>query len=378
MSTYLDDLDRDRLPNHVGIVMDGNGRWAKLRGLPRTDGHTAGEEAMWDTVVGANELGMGWLTMFAFSSENWKRPKAEVAFLMGFNRGLLRRRRDELHRMNVRVRFLGRRDWKVPRSVLKEMEISEELTRRQHRHDADDRVQLRRAGRGRRCGEAARSPTTTRAAQGREAHARVDLEPAVPPRHAGPRPDHPHQRRGADLATSCCGRPRTASCTSRRCTGRTSTASTCTRRSATTRSGRDGSARSPRTTRASRVRLPDEARRVVESDALAHVTTIDPDGTTADHARLGRARGRRTWSSPTLPDQRKLRNLRRDPRVTISIQTERVNPFGLHEYLVLYGSALVTEGGRTGGPAAARPHLPRPRRHLPADARPAAPATSRG
>ena len=130
MSTYLDDLDRDRLPNHVGIVMDGNGRWAKLRGLPRTDGHTAGEEAMWDTVVGANELGMGWLTMFAFSSENWKRPKAEVAFLMGFNRGLLRRRRDELHRMNVRVRFLGRRDWKVPRSVLKEMEISEELTRR--------------------------------------------------------------------------------------------------------------------------------------------------------------------------------------------------------------------------------------------------------
>ena len=129
MSTYLDDLDRDRLPNHVGIVMDGNGRWGKLRGLPRTDGHTAGEEAMWDTVVGANELGMGWLTMFAFSSENWKRPKAEVAFLMGFNRGLLRRRRDELHRMNVRVRFLGRRDWKVPRSVLKEMEISEELTR---------------------------------------------------------------------------------------------------------------------------------------------------------------------------------------------------------------------------------------------------------
>ena len=129
MSTYLDDLDRDRLPNHVGIVMDGNGRWAKLRGLPRTDGHTVGEEAMWDTVVGANELGMGWLTMFAFSSENWKRPKAEVAFLMGFNRGLLRRRRDELHRMNVRVRFLGRRDWKVPRSVLKEMEISEELTR---------------------------------------------------------------------------------------------------------------------------------------------------------------------------------------------------------------------------------------------------------
>jgi undecaprenyl diphosphate synthase len=129
MSTYLHDLDRDRLPAHVGIVMDGNGRWAKLRGLPRIDGHAAGEQAMWDTVVGADALGLKWLTMFAFSSENWNRPKAEVAFLMGFNRGLLRRRRDELHRMNVRVRFIGRRERKVPRSVLKEIETAEELTR---------------------------------------------------------------------------------------------------------------------------------------------------------------------------------------------------------------------------------------------------------
>ena len=129
MSTYLHDLDRDRLPAHVGIVMDGNGRWARLRGLPRIDGHAAGEQAMWDTVVGADALGLKWLTMFAFSSENWNRPKAEVAFLMGFNRGLLRRRRDELHRMNVRVRFIGRRERKVPRSVLKEIETAEELTR---------------------------------------------------------------------------------------------------------------------------------------------------------------------------------------------------------------------------------------------------------
>ena len=130
MSTYLHDLDHDRLPRHVGIVMDGNGRWAKQRGLPRTEGHAAGESAMWDTVVGANEVGLGWLTMFAFSTENWNRPPSEVRYLMGFNRGLLRRRRDELHRMNVRVRFMGRRNWKVPRSVLKEMEISEQLTRR--------------------------------------------------------------------------------------------------------------------------------------------------------------------------------------------------------------------------------------------------------
>jgi undecaprenyl diphosphate synthase len=128
--SYLDDLDRARLPRHVGIVMDGNGRWAKQRGLVRTEGHAAGEAAMWDTVVGANALGLEWITMFAFSSENWNRPPSEVRYLMNFNRGLLRRRRDELHRMNVRVRFMGRRNWKVPRSVLKEMEISEALTKR--------------------------------------------------------------------------------------------------------------------------------------------------------------------------------------------------------------------------------------------------------
>lgn len=129
MSTYLSDIDPTKVPAHVGIVMDGNGRWATQRGLPRTEGHAAGEQAMWDTVQGGVEVGLGWLTMFAFSTENWNRPKAEVRYLMGFNRGLLRRRRDELDAMNVRVRFLGRRDWRVPRSVLREMEISEDLTR---------------------------------------------------------------------------------------------------------------------------------------------------------------------------------------------------------------------------------------------------------
>ena len=128
MSTYLSDIELDKVPAHVGIVMDGNGRWAKQRGLPRTAGHAAGEEAMFDTVKGGVEVGLGWLTMFAFSTENWNRPKAEVRYLMGFNRGLLRRRRDELHDLNVRVRFLGRRDWKVPRSVLREMDVAEELT----------------------------------------------------------------------------------------------------------------------------------------------------------------------------------------------------------------------------------------------------------
>jgi undecaprenyl diphosphate synthase len=129
MSSYLGDIDRSRVPAHVAIVMDGNGRWAKQRGLPRTEGHGAGETALWDTVKGAVEVGVKWLTVYAFSTENWSRPPAEVLYLMNFNRGLLQRRRDELHAMNVRIRFIGRRDWRVPRSVLKEIEISEELTR---------------------------------------------------------------------------------------------------------------------------------------------------------------------------------------------------------------------------------------------------------
>ncbi|MGE5227641.1 MAG: isoprenyl transferase [Planctomycetaceae bacterium] len=129
MSTYLADIDRTNVPAHVAIVMDGNGRWAKQRGLPRTDGHAAGEAALWDTVKGAVEVGVRWLTVYAFSTENWTRPPSEVVFLMNFNRGLLQRRREELHRMNVRIRFVGRRDWRVPRSVLKEIRLSEDLTR---------------------------------------------------------------------------------------------------------------------------------------------------------------------------------------------------------------------------------------------------------
>ncbi len=129
MSSYLSDIDRTKVPAHVAIVMDGNGRWATQRGLPRTEGHGAGEEALWDTVKGAVEVGVRWLTVFAFSTENWARPPSEVLYLMNFNRGLLHRRRDELHGMNVRIRFIGRRNWRVPRSVLREIRIAEDLTR---------------------------------------------------------------------------------------------------------------------------------------------------------------------------------------------------------------------------------------------------------
>ena len=127
--TYLYDVDLSKVPRHVAIVMDGNGRWAAARGLPRTEGHTAGEEALFDTVEGALQVGLRWLTVFAFSTENWRRPRSEVQFLMDFQRGLLRRRRDELHQRGTRIRFLGRRDKRVPASVLREMEEAEDLTR---------------------------------------------------------------------------------------------------------------------------------------------------------------------------------------------------------------------------------------------------------
>ena len=127
--SFLPDLDLTRIPRHVGIVMDGNGRWARQRGLPRTDGHKMGEEALFDTVEGALEIGLPWLTVYGFSTENWRRPREEVRFLMNFNRTLLRRRRDELHDRGVRIVFTGRRDWRVPRGVLKEMEDAERLTR---------------------------------------------------------------------------------------------------------------------------------------------------------------------------------------------------------------------------------------------------------
>ncbi|MEX0825970.1 MAG: polyprenyl diphosphate synthase [Acidimicrobiia bacterium] len=97
-------------PRHVAIVMDGNGRWAEARGLPRTAGHAAGEAALFDIVHGALELGIEWLTVFTFSTENWSRPADEVEFLMGFKEDLLTRRRDELHELGVRVLFLGDRD----------------------------------------------------------------------------------------------------------------------------------------------------------------------------------------------------------------------------------------------------------------------------
>jgi undecaprenyl diphosphate synthase len=107
--------------------MDGNGRWAKERGLPRTAGHEAGEASLLDCVHGAIELGVGWISAYAFSTENWRRSPDEVRFLMGFNRDVIRRRRDEMNDLGVRVRWAGRRP-KLWKSVIDELEQAERLT----------------------------------------------------------------------------------------------------------------------------------------------------------------------------------------------------------------------------------------------------------
>ena len=121
-------IPKDQLPQHVAIVMDGNGRWAKQRGLERTEGHKAGESSLFDVVEGAIEIGVKWVSAYAFSTENWRRSPEEVRFLMGFNRDVIRRRRDEMHELGVRVRWAGRRP-KLWRSVIRELEVAEELTR---------------------------------------------------------------------------------------------------------------------------------------------------------------------------------------------------------------------------------------------------------
>ena len=116
------------MPQHIAVVMDGNGRWANRKGLPRIEGHRAGEASLLDVVAGCIQAGVKYLSVYAFSTENWSRSPDEVRFLMGFNRDVLHRRRDQLNEWGVRVRWAGR----TPRlwaSVIKELQFAEKLTR---------------------------------------------------------------------------------------------------------------------------------------------------------------------------------------------------------------------------------------------------------
>ncbi|MGG5171306.1 isoprenyl transferase [Pseudarthrobacter sp. J1738] len=121
-------IPSELIPQHVAIVMDGNGRWANQRGLPRIEGHKAGEPALLDVMAGAIELGVKYITVYAFSTENWRRSPEEVRFLMGFNKDVLRRQREQLDDWGVRVRWAGRRP-RLWGSVIKELEAAEEYTR---------------------------------------------------------------------------------------------------------------------------------------------------------------------------------------------------------------------------------------------------------
>lgn len=126
----VDLLDLNRIPRHIACVMDGNGRWAQARGLPRTEGHKAGEHSLFEVVDASLEIGVEWLTVYAFSTENWRRPRDEVRFLINFNEEILVRRRDELNERGVRIRFVGRRDWRVPKRLIRRMDEASELTKK--------------------------------------------------------------------------------------------------------------------------------------------------------------------------------------------------------------------------------------------------------
>jgi undecaprenyl diphosphate synthase len=121
-------IPSDLVPNHVAIVMDGNGRWAKERGLPRTEGHRMGEAVVLEVLKGSLEMGIKNLSLYAFSTENWKRSPEEVRFLMNFNREVIRRRRDEMDALGIRIRWVGRMP-KLWKSVVQELQVAQEQTR---------------------------------------------------------------------------------------------------------------------------------------------------------------------------------------------------------------------------------------------------------
>jgi undecaprenyl diphosphate synthase len=125
---YPPAYSKGSVPEHIAIVMDGNGRWANRQGLTRIEGHRAGEASLLDVVAGAIQAGVEHLSVYAFSTENWGRSPDEVRFLMGFNRDVLHRRRDQLNEWGVRVRWAGRRP-RLWSSVIKELEFAEQLTR---------------------------------------------------------------------------------------------------------------------------------------------------------------------------------------------------------------------------------------------------------
>jgi undecaprenyl diphosphate synthase len=123
----MDAPSNDRIPNHVAVIMDGNGRWAERQGLERTEGHRAGVESVRQIVRAANDLGVGWLTLYAFSSENWSRPKHEVELLMSLPEDYFQHELPEAIEKNVRILSIGRAD-RLPPGVRSSLGDAREKT----------------------------------------------------------------------------------------------------------------------------------------------------------------------------------------------------------------------------------------------------------
>ncbi len=121
-------LSRERCPRHVAIIMDGNGRWASLRGLPRSAGHKAGVDALRRAVKAAADFGIEFLTIYSFSSENWSRPEAEISFLLDLLRRFVRQDVAELHRAGVKIKVIGSRENLEP-AMIALLDDAERLTR---------------------------------------------------------------------------------------------------------------------------------------------------------------------------------------------------------------------------------------------------------
>ena len=136
-----------RLPGHVAVIMDGNGRWAERQGLARTDGHSRGEERLAEIVRASDALGIGWLTAYGFSTENWRRPRLEVDFILGLHKKIFGRRQ-EMHANNVKIRWIGRdtrAGSRIPAIVRRGDREVDPAHRAQHRAELHRRVRLRRA-----------------------------------------------------------------------------------------------------------------------------------------------------------------------------------------------------------------------------------------
>lgn len=121
-------IDYERLPQHIGVIMDGNGRWAKKRGLPRSAGHSAGADTLKKIVTECNNMGIKYITVYAFSTENWKRPKEEVDFLMNLLMGYLKDAKNTLSGENVVIRAIGSRD-ELGDELREQIKITEDFTK---------------------------------------------------------------------------------------------------------------------------------------------------------------------------------------------------------------------------------------------------------